>query len=70
MKISGIDKDFVNIINYLDENGFKPYASCDGVEENHLESQPAALAYISFLKVMALLILWLLLKEIRKNFRI
>ena len=26
MKISDIDKDFVDIIEYLDKNGFKPFA--------------------------------------------
>ena len=47
MKISGIDKDFEDIIYYLDSKGFKPFASCDGVEANH---KNVGEAYISFLK--------------------
>ena len=50
MKISGIDKDFINIVNYLDKNGFKPFASCDGVLENHSDPSSVTSAYISFLK--------------------
>lgn len=51
MEISDIDKDFVNIIEYLDAKGFKPFASCDGVIENHSEDREASFyAYISFLK--------------------
>lgn len=50
MKISGIDKDFVNIINYLDANGFKPYSSCDGVEANHKDKSSVGFAYIAFMK--------------------
>lgn len=50
MKISDIDKDFVDIIEYLDKNGFKPFASCDGVLENHDSITAPSSAYISFLK--------------------
>lgn len=50
MKISGIDKDFVDIIYYLDSKGFKPFASCDGVEANHENPNEVGDAYISFLK--------------------
>lgn len=50
MKISNIDKDFVNIINYLDKVGFKPFASCDGVVANHDDPDSVISAYISFLK--------------------
>ena len=50
MKISGIDKDFEDIIYYLDNNGFKPFASCDGVEANHIEPNKVHDAYIAFLK--------------------
>lgn len=32
MNIENIDKDMENIIIYLNENGLKPFASCDGVE--------------------------------------
>ena len=49
MKISDIDEDFVDIINYLNENGFKPFASCDGVSSHH--SDPSIIsAYIAFMK--------------------
>ena len=39
MKISGIDKDFEDIIYYLDKKGLKPFASCDGVEKNHEDDE-------------------------------
>lgn len=45
-----IDKDFLNIIDYLDDNGFKPFASCDGVLANHENPNIVNLAYISFLE--------------------
>lgn len=48
MKISGIDKDFEDIIYYLDSNGFKPFASCDGVEANHVNQNDVGDAYIAF----------------------
>ena len=51
MKISGIDKDFEDIIYYLDAKGYKPFASCDGVEANHERPKEVTDAYISFLKV-------------------
>lgn len=50
MEISDIDIDFKNIINYLNRNGFKPYASCDGVIKNHPIDEPPSYAYIGFLK--------------------
>ena len=50
MKISDIDKDFEYIVNYLDNNGFKPYASCDGVEANHENPKEVNYAYVAFLK--------------------
>ena len=50
MKISGIDKDFVDIVYYLDNMGFKPFASCDGVEANHKEPNDVSKAYIAFLE--------------------
>lgn len=49
LKVSGIDKDFVNIINYLNEEGLKPFASCDGVVANHNEDNVPISAYIAFL---------------------
>ena len=52
MKISDIDEDFVDIIEYLDEKGYKPFASCDGVLEHHdnITNFSSSSAYISFLK--------------------
>lgn len=50
MKISEIDKDFEDIIYYLDKSGFKPFASCDGVEANHANANDVSNAYISFIK--------------------
>lgn len=50
MKISGIDPDFINIIDYLDEKGYKPFASCDGVLANHDSPEQVNDAYISFLE--------------------
>ncbi len=53
MKISGIDESFVSIIDYLNENGFKTIASCDGVvahHENVEEKANPTYAYIAFLK--------------------
>ena len=50
MKISGIDEDFVDIINYLDKIGYKPFASCDGVLAHHDDPEMVDDAYISFLE--------------------
>lgn len=50
MKISGIDPDFINIIDYLDKKGYKPFASCDGVLANHDSPEQVDEAYISFLE--------------------
>ena len=50
MKISEIDKDFEDIIYYLDKSGFKPFASCDGVEAHHANANDVSDAYISFIK--------------------
>lgn len=50
MKISNIDKDFVDIIEYLDKMQFRPFASCDGVISNHSEENKPNEAYISFLE--------------------
>lgn len=58
MKISGIDKDLEDLIYYLDANGFKPFASCDGVIANHENPQEVGDAYISFLKAKEYLTLW------------
>ena len=50
MKISGIDEDLENIINYLDRSGYKPFASCDGVLAHHEHPEDVEDAYISFLE--------------------
>lgn len=50
MKIGKIDKDLENIIYYLDDNGFRPYSSCDGVEANHQNPKSVNYAYVAFLK--------------------
>lgn len=50
MKISGIDEDFVDIINYLDKIGYKPFSSCDGVLAHHDNPEMVDDAYISFLE--------------------
>ncbi len=49
MKVSDIDADFVELIDELVANGFRPFASCDGVEAHHTAEDPADDAYIAFL---------------------
>lgn len=49
MVITGIDKDFIDIIEYLNSKGFKTFASCDGVIQNHTEGYRPNDAYISFM---------------------
>lgn len=68
MKISGIDKDFVNIIKYLDEKGFKPFSSCDGVEDNHKDKNSVGVAYIAFLKNPQIIDLMAAFLRDRNNF--
>ena len=48
MKVSGIDKEFVDIIDILNNNGYEPYASCDGTDASHLERRNNTSAYIAF----------------------
>lgn len=50
LKISGIDKGFTEIIEYLNEQGYKPFSSCDGIIKNHSKPHEVNVAYISFLK--------------------
>lgn len=50
MIVEGIDEDFVNIMEYLNNNGFRTFASCDGVLEHHDKPEEVIGAYISFLK--------------------
>jgi len=70
MKISGIDKDFEDIIYFLDSNGFKPFASCDGVEANHVNPKDVNDAYIAFLKSPKIMNLMAKLLKDRENFNI
>lgn len=50
MVVSEIDEDFVDIVNLLNENGYRPFSSCDGVLSHHPSSSKYKRAYISFLK--------------------
>lgn len=70
MKISGIDKDFEDIIYYLDSNGFKPFASCDGVETNHINPNDVDDAYIAFLKSSRITSLMAEFLKDKENFNI
>lgn len=70
MKISGIDKDFEDIIYYLDSNGFKPFASCDGVEANHVNPNDVNYAYIAFLKSPKIINLMAEFLKDKENFNI
>lgn len=49
MKKTNIDKGFIEIVNYLDDKGFKPWASCDGVLANHKNKKDVNRAYLSFM---------------------
>lgn len=70
MKISGIDKDFEDIIYYLDEKGYKPFASCDGVEANHQGKEKVADAYIRFLKSPKIIDLMAVFLKYKENYTI
>lgn len=70
MKISGIDKDFEDIIYYLDKKGLKPFASCDGVEKNHEDPNDLYDAYISFLDSPRILDLMTAFIEDEETFRV
>ena len=50
MKVSGIDKEFVEIIEYLNSHGYKPWASCDGVLASHENPNDVNSAYIALLR--------------------
>lgn len=63
MHISNIDPDFEDIIKELDTNGFKPFASCDGVLKNHNTPSLVTNAYISFLDSSKILELMSALKK-------
>ena len=49
MKVGEIDEDFKYIIDLLNQKGFKPFASCDGVLAHHSEGKEPLGAYISFM---------------------
>ncbi len=70
MNISGIDKDLVDIINYLDAKGFKPFASCDGVLANHTDSKSVTSAYIAFLKSPKIIDLMSAFLRDKNNFQV
>lgn len=70
MKISEIDKDIEKIIYYLDANGFRPYASCDGVIENHKKDDKVGDAYISFLKSPKIIELMSVFLKDKENFSV
>jgi hypothetical protein len=50
MQVSDIDEDLVEIIEYLNENGLRPFASCDGVHIHHSIDNRPNNAYIAMLK--------------------
>ena len=50
MEKSSIDKDFVDIVDYLDSRGFKPWSSCDGVLANHQDASTVNKAYMCFME--------------------
>ena len=70
MKISGIDKDFEDIIYYLDAKGYKPFASCDGVEANHERPKEVTDAYISFLKSPKIIDLMAVFLQDKENYTV
>ena len=70
MKISGIDEGFVDIIDYLDRKGFRPYSSCDGVIDHHVDKEKPTKAYIAFLKSDRIIDVMLALLRDKSNFTI
>ena len=70
MKVSGIDKDFINIISYLLENGFKTFASCDGVLANHVDKNEVTKAYIAFMQSPRIIELMSAFLRDKENFSI
>ena len=54
MLVSGLDKEVEEIVNLLNENGMKPFASCDGTIKSHMDGEiknehDVSLAYISMM---------------------
>ena len=70
MKISGIDEDFVDIIDYLDSKGFSPFASCDGVLAHHENKEKPTSAYIAFLKSNRIIDVMLAFLRDKSNFSV
>lgn len=70
MKISEIDEDFVDIIEYLNSKGLCPFASCDGVLAHHENKDKPTNAYIVFLKSNKIIDLMLALLRDKSNFSV
>lgn len=70
MKIGKIDKEFEDIIYYLDKNGFKPFSSCDGVETSHDNPKDVNMAYIGFLKSTRIIDLMARFLKDKENFSV
>lgn len=54
MLVSGLDKEVEEIVNLLNENGMKPFASCDGTIKGHMDGElkdehDVSLGYISMM---------------------
>lgn len=39
MLVSGLDKKVEEIVNILNANGMKPFASCDGTIKGHMDDE-------------------------------
>ena len=70
MKISDIDKEFISVINSLNNEGFRPFASCDGVLSSHNNPKDVGLAYISFLESEGILDLFATLNRDKETFNL
>ncbi len=70
MKINEIDEDFVDIIDYLNNKGFCPFSSCDGVLAHHENKDKPTNAYIAFLKSGRIIDLMVALLRDKSNFSI
>lgn len=65
-----IDKDFVEIIDYLNKMGFKTFSSCDGVLANHKKKEEVDLAYVAFLKSPKIIELMTVFLRDKEHFQI
>ena len=70
MVISGIDEDFVDIVDYLNSKGFCPFSSCDGVLAHHGNKDKPTNAYIAFLKSNRIIDLMLALLRDKSSFSV